>query len=67
MKKFIYVLLNTLISANKVPDIRKKSAGIKMYKYLVGNIRQINNIDFLSEESTVHQFVYTDEALLLVR
>ena len=33
-------------------------------------IRQINNIDFLSEVSTVHQFVYTDytdEALLLVR
>ena len=30
------------------------------------NTRQINNIDFLSEVSTVHQFVYTDEALLLV-
>ena len=31
------------------------------------NIRQINNKDFLSEVSTVHQFEYTDEALLLVR
>ena len=31
------------------------------------NIRQINNIDFLSEVSTVHQFVYTEEAFLLVR
>ena len=34
---------------------------------LCSYIRQINNIDFLSEVSTVHQFVYTDEALLLVR
>ena len=31
------------------------------------NIRQFNNIDFSSEVSTVHKFVYTDEALLLVR
>ena len=30
-------------------------------------IRQFNNIDFSSEVSTVHKFVYTDEALLLVR
>ena len=30
-------------------------------------IRQINKIDFLSEVSDVHHFVYTDEALLLVR
>ena len=28
-------------------------------------IRHINNLDFLSMVSTVHQFVYTDEALLL--
>ena len=31
------------------------------------DIRQFNNIDFSSEVSTVHKFVYTDEALLLVR
>ena len=31
------------------------------------DIRHINNIDFLSEVSTIHQFVYTDEAFLLVR
>ena len=31
------------------------------------NIRQFNNIDFSSEVSTVNKFVYTDEALLLVR
>ena len=31
------------------------------------NIRQFNNIDFSSEVDTVHKFVYTDEALLLVR
>ena len=30
-------------------------------------IRQFNNIDFSSEVSTVHKFVYTDEAFLLVR
>ena len=35
--------------------------------YLGPAIRQINNIDFSSEVSTVHKFVYTDEALLLVR
>ena len=29
-------------------------------------IRQFNNIDFSSEVSTVHKFVYTDEALLLL-
>ena len=31
------------------------------------SIRQFNNIDFSSEVSTVHKFVYTDEALLLDR
>ena len=30
-------------------------------------IRQINNIDFLSEVSTVQQIVYTEKALLLDR
>ena len=30
-------------------------------------IRQLNNIDFSSEVSTVHKFVYTDKALLLDR
>ena len=34
---------------------------------LCSDIRQFNNIDFSSEISTVHKFVYTDEALLLVR
>ena len=33
---------------------------------LSSDIRQIKNIDFLSEVSIVHKFVYTDEALLLV-
>ena len=36
-------------------------------KFVRHNIRQFNNIDFSSEVSTVHKFVYTDEALLLVR
>ena len=36
------------------------------YKVYPG-IRQYNNIDLSSEVSTVHKFVYTDEALLLVR
>ena len=31
------------------------------------SIRQYNNIDLSSEVSIVHKFVYTDEALLLVR
>ena len=31
------------------------------------NIRQYNNIDLSSDVSTVHKFVYTDKALLLVR
>ena len=31
------------------------------------DIRQYNNIDLSSEVSTVHKFVYTDEALLLAR
>ena len=30
-------------------------------------VRQFNNIVFSSEVSTLHKFVYTDEALLLVR
>jgi hypothetical protein len=37
----------------------------KILKRLI--IRQYNNIDLSSEVSTVHKFVYTDEALLLVR
>ena len=32
----------------------------------IETLDKINNIDFLSEVSTVH-FVYTDEALLLVK
>ena len=35
--------------------------------HLIIIIRQFNNIDISSEVSTVHKFVYTDEALLLVR
>ena len=33
----------------------------------IQDIRQYNNIDLSSEVSTVPKFVYTDEALLLVR
>ena len=40
---------------------------IWLYKCIGNYIRQINNIDFLSEVSTIQQFVYTDETLLLVR
>ena len=35
--------------------------------FLYFNIRQFNNIDFSSEVSTEHKFVYTEEAMLLVR
>ena len=54
--------------------IERKREG---FKYSVGdvlceqglssNIRQFNNKDFSSEVSTVHKFVYTDEAFILVR
>ena len=47
-------------------EIRRELYSDCLY-YTYVDIRQINNIDFLSEVSTVHQFVYTDEALLLVR
>ena len=40
---------------------------VKVHTIVYHYIRQYNNIDLSSEVSAVHKFVYTDEALLLVR
>ena len=48
----------------------KKNCFMGFYPFLptvYPDIRQFKNIDFSSEVSTVNKFVYTDEALLLVR
>ena len=52
----------TVLYTTPAPPTHSNESNMRGY-----TIRQINNIDFLSEVSTLHQFVYTDEALLLVR
>ena len=68
---FLFLLIFDKMSVFQLTDhlfIAAARAVTSRSQLELGNhIRQFNNIDFSSEVSTVHKFVYTDEALLLVR